>query len=255
MLAASFATVLVAGTPAGASAPVPLPAPPSAARTPPVPRHGQALALQPVWVSLPRRYEAFQAQFVPGPVTPWAAEAAGAAGIDLADIAAAVGVSGSAPGDIPLILTSPVHRTGRFTYIRSDAARLYQIVPVTTAAVPHGFVAVLAAAGPPAAPAMDVRDATWILGLVPRQGGPGATVRLHTRLPRAPALWDSIATSLFLSAGKLVALVSYGHTGGGDPCDRDFLFVVRAEDGPRLAIERASSRQGPCDQLGEPGGD
>lgn len=219
----------------------------------PSPALARIMRLEAVAVELPGRYAATQGGLVPGLATPWAQETAEQLGIELPPLARAVSIEEQTRGRQPVIVTSPAHTTDRWTYATSDSARIYQVLPVRTEVAPFERVAVLAADGPPDAQIIDVFSASWILGLMGREGDPSVMLRLGTRIPhQAKGLWDVIDTSLRVVDGELVVEIGYGHAGGGDPCDQRFTFHVRAEDEPvpRLVLVRMVHEEGPCGVLG-----
>jgi hypothetical protein len=211
------------------------------------------MRLEAVAVELPRRYTAMQGELVSGLATPWAQETAEQLGVELPWVARAVSIVEQKSGRQPVILTSPAHSTGQWTYARSDSAGVYQVLPVRTDVVPFERLAVLAAEGPPDAQIIDVFAASWILGLMGREGEPSVMLRLRTQIPHeAPGLWDVIDTSLRVVEGELVVEIGYGHSGGGDPCDQRFTFHVRAEGEAeaRLVLLRLEHQEGACGVLG-----
>jgi len=211
------------------------------------------MVLEAVAVELPGRYAATQGQLVSGLATPWVQETAEQLGVELPRLARAVSIAEPTPGRQPVILTSPAHATGGWTYATSDSARVYQLLPVRTDVAPRERFALLAADGPPDAQIIDVYSASWILGLVEREGEPSVMLRLGTRIPReAPGLWDVIDTSLRVVDGELAVEIGYGHAGGGEPCDQRFSFRVRAEAEPvpQLVLVHQEHHEGPCGVLG-----
>ncbi len=211
------------------------------------------MRLEAVAVELPGRYTATHGELVSGLATPWAQETAEQLGVELPRLVRAVSIAEQSPGRQAVILTSPVHTTGQWTYAKSDSARVYQLLPVHAEGAPFEGFAVLAANGPPDAQIIDVFSASWILGVVGREGEPSAMLRLGTRIPHeAPGLWDVIETSLRVIDGELVVEIGYGHAGGGEPCDQRFTFHVRAEDEPelRLVLLRLEHYEGACGVLG-----
>ncbi|HEY3353174.1 MAG TPA: hypothetical protein VGQ83_08010 [Polyangia bacterium] len=213
---------------------------------------GARLALEPVRVVLPGRYQRTHGQVVAGIATPWVEETAQVLGVDVAGLAAKLDL-GTGRGAGPVILVSPAHRTGEWTSVRSDAARIYQLAPLRSVAPERRWLAALAAVGPPDGQITDVFVASWTLGLVDRDGGGVAKLRLDTRIPHeAPGLWDVISTSLEARGGKLVVVVEYRHAGGGGACEQRFTFVTRVEPGPRLVLESRDHHEAPCAALGHP---
>jgi hypothetical protein len=246
-----LAALVPACTPApGPSTPAPGLSTPAPSAPPPVP-----LVLTASAPVLPGRYRATHERMSAGLAAPWAQEAADVLGLDLPALASAVGAGSAAAGRAHMILMSPAHQTGDWTYTLSETARVYQILPVRGGSPPGDWVAVLAAAGPPHA---QVASASWRLGLAGRGSAPKplvTTLALDAQISHpVEALWDGISTSLAVKDGKLLVMVEYSHTGSRDACEERFTFLARAEAGPRLVLERRDHVEEPCSQQGRPPG-
>jgi hypothetical protein len=201
-------------------------------------------------VALPGHYMRTQATEVRSVATPWAEETAQTLGIALPALAARLGVAGARPGRTPAFLSSELHRTGDFTHVRSRAACLYQLQPLESGPPPRRWLAALVA---PAAPdAQLARRATWIVALVDRDRGAVATLPLETHIPHATrGFFDLIDTTLKPRRdGTLAVVIEYSHASGGEACEQHFAFTVRAEQGPRLVLERRDYREERCVVLG-----
>jgi hypothetical protein len=202
-------------------------------------------------LTLPGGYQVTHGKESHDRATPWALETAGVVGLSTSTVANATATPSVSVGRLPVTLMSPAHRTGDWTFVRSDAARIHQIVPVRERTSPDRGVAVLAASRPPDELVIDVFSATWVLALLDGGGRLRGRVALRTRIPHsAPGLWDAIATSLTTVDGKLKVEIEYSHTGGGDACEQRFTFLVRADSGGRLRLEQSTHTEEACGALG-----
>ncbi|MBK8258892.1 MAG: hypothetical protein IPK82_40315 [Polyangiaceae bacterium] len=199
----------------------------------------------------PSVYTQFQAKEVSGQATPWVDELASQLGVNLAALVKNVVVSTANSGSAPVMLVSPAHQTGDFTFVRSSTVRLYQLLPITIGASLGRFDLVLAADRPPPDQLQDGSTIVWTLVLASDSGASAAVLKLETPLPKAPGLWDVISTSLSVSQRRIRVEIGVSHSGGGDSCDRTYPFVIRASEGPALAIEQTRVVASPCPALGE----
>lgn len=198
--------------------------------------------------TLPGRYTTTHGEVVSGVGTPWVEETASLVGVDSNWLVRAIGIKDVAPGRMPVILMSPAHRTGEWSYVRSETARVYQLLPVRP--VPICLVALVAAA-PPDVQVLGVPASSWVLGALGCADEAAAVLRLETPLPpEAIEMWDGISTSLQTVDGEISVEIEYSHTGGGDPCDQRFSFRARAEVGPSLVLTHADHQAAPCPALG-----